>query len=91
MAEEAGFEDRPFLLYTNGTAGDGYSSYPLQTSFGAPVFVQDESGSYTTEVGMGGEAGEAYAQFLYDNGQAGTGYFSDTIDYDTSNEPVRVG
>lgn len=86
MSADAGFEDRPFILFTNGTAGDGYSSYPLQTSFGAPVFVQDETGSYTTEVGMGGEAGEAYAQFLYDNGSAGEGIFSDTIDYDTSIE-----
>lgn len=85
MSVDAGFEDRPFLLFTNGTAGDGYSAYPLQTSFGAPVFVQDESGSYTSEVGMGGEAGQAFAEFLYENGQAGTGYFSDTIDYDTSN------
>ncbi|MFV0632506.1 sugar ABC transporter substrate-binding protein [Demequina sp.] len=91
MSVDAGFEDRPFLLYTNGTGGDGYSAYPLQTSFGAPVFVQDETGSYTSEVGMGGEAGEAFAQFLYDNGQAGTGYFSDTIDYDTSNELFASG
>ncbi|WP_084038187.1 extracellular solute-binding protein [Demequina sp. NBRC 110053] len=91
MANEAGFEDRPFILFTNGTAGDGYSAYPLQTSFGAPVFVQDDSGSYTTEVGMGGEAGEAFAQFLYDNGAAGTGIFSDTIDYDTSNSLFANG
>ncbi len=91
MANDAGFEDRPFILFTNGTAGDGYSSYPLQTSFGAPVFVQDETGSYTTEVGMGGEAGEAYAQFLYDNGAAGKGIFSDTIDYDTSTELFSTG
>ncbi|MDE0573904.1 extracellular solute-binding protein [Demequina sp. B12] len=91
MSVEAGFEDRPFILFTNGTSGDGYSAYPLQTSFGAPVFVQDESGSYTSEVGMGGEAGEAFAQFLYDNGQAGTGYFSDTIDYDTSSELFASG
>ncbi|MFN3867201.1 MAG: extracellular solute-binding protein [Demequina sp.] len=91
MANEAGFEDRPFILFTNGTAGDGYSAYPLQTSFGAPVFVQDETGSYTSEVGMGGEAGEAFAQFLYDNGSAGTGIFSDTIDYDTSAELFTSG
>lgn len=91
MANEAGFEDRPFILYTNGTTGDGYSAYPLQTSFGAPVFVQDETGSYTTEVGMGGENGEAFAQFLYDNGAAGTGIFSDTIDYDTSNKLFAEG
>ncbi|GIG55285.1 sugar ABC transporter substrate-binding protein [Demequina activiva] len=91
MSVDAGFEDRPFILFTNGTSGDGYSAYPLQTSFGAPVFVQDESGSYTTEVGMGGEAGEAFAQFLYDNGADGTGYFTDTIDYDTSNELFSSG
>ncbi len=91
MAQDAGFEDRPFILFTNGTSGDGYSAYPLQTSFGAPVFVQDETGSYTSEVGMGGEAGQAFAQFLYDNGQDGTGYFSDTIDYDTSNQLFADG
>jgi len=91
MSTDAGFADRPFILYTNGAAGDGYSAYPLQTSFGAPVFVQDESGSYTAEVGMGGAPGEAFAQFLYDNGAAGTGIFSDTIDYDTSNELFTTG
>ncbi|WP_062212785.1 sugar ABC transporter substrate-binding protein [Demequina oxidasica] len=91
MANEAGFEDRPFILFTNGASGDGYSAYPLQTSFGAPVFVQDESGSYTNEVGMGGENGEAFAQFLYDNGAKGTGIFSDTIDYDTSNQLFSDG
>ncbi|WP_061962684.1 sugar ABC transporter substrate-binding protein [Demequina aurantiaca] len=91
MANDAGFEDRPFILFTNGASGDGYSAYPLQTSFGAPVFVQDESGSYTSEVGMGGENGEAFAQFLYDNGAKGTGIFSDTIDYDTSNQLFADG
>lgn len=91
MSNEAGFEDRPFILFTNGTSGDGYSAYPLQTSFGAPVFVQDETGSYTTEVGMGGANGEAFAQFLYDNGASGTGIFTDTIDYDTSNQLFSEG
>jgi len=86
MATEAGFEDRPFILYTNGSEGDMYTAYAFQTSFGAPVFVQDDSGSYTTEVGLGGENGLAYAQWLYDNGKAGTGYFTDTIDYDIGNE-----
>jgi len=91
MSTDAGFADRPFILYTNGADGDGYSAYPLQTSFGAPVFVQDDSGSYTSEVGMGGAPGEAFAQFLYDNGSAGTGIFSDTIDYDTSSELFSTG
>ncbi|WP_084127541.1 extracellular solute-binding protein [Demequina sp. NBRC 110054] len=82
--------DRPFCINTNGETGDGYTAYPLQTSFGAPVFVQ-EGGSYTSEVGMGGEAGEAFAQFLYDNGEDGTGYLSTTIDYDTNNQLFNAG
>lgn len=86
MATEAGFGDRPVVFYTNGTEGDMYTSYAFQTSFGAPVFVQDEEGSYTSEVGLGGDAGLAFAQWLYDNGQAGTGYFTDTVDYDIGNE-----
>lgn len=91
MAEEAGFAERPIVFYTNGTEGDMYTSYAFQTSFGAPVFVQDEDGSYTSEVGLGGDAGLAYAQWLYDNGQAGTGYFTDTVDYDIGNELFSTG
>ena len=86
MAKDAGFEDRPFILYTNGSDGDMYTSYAFQTSFGAPVFSQNDDGSYTTDVAMGGDAGMEFAQWLYDNGSAGTGYFSDTITYDIANE-----
>ncbi|WP_062201345.1 sugar ABC transporter substrate-binding protein [Demequina salsinemoris] len=82
--------DRPFCINTNGETGDGYTAYPLQMSFGAPVFVQ-EGGSYTSEVGMGGDAGDAFAQFLYDNGEKGTGYISTTIDYDTNNQLFNSG
>ncbi len=91
MAEDAGYGDRPFILYTNGAEGDMYTSYGFQTSFGAPVFVQDADGSYTNEVGLGGEGGLAYAQWIYDNGSAGTGYFTDTIDYDIGNELFATG
>lgn len=91
MATDAGFGDRPIVFYTNGAEGDQYTSYAFQTSFGAPVFVQDEDGSYTNEVGMGGEPGLEYAQWLYDNGSAGTGYFTDTIDYDIGNELFATG
>ncbi|GMA33135.1 sugar ABC transporter substrate-binding protein [Litorihabitans aurantiacus] len=91
MATDAGFAERPFVLYTNGTEGDMYTSYAFQTSFGAPVFVQDESGSYTAEVGLGGDNGLAFAQFLSDNGSAGTGYFTDTVDYDIGNELFASG
>ena len=74
--------EMPFVINVNGTTGDGYTSYPFQTSFGAPVFVQDESGSYTSEVGMGGPEGLAFANWLGANGQAGTGYFSTDVNYD---------
>ncbi|MFF1528105.1 extracellular solute-binding protein [Cellulomonas sp. NPDC058312] len=91
MATDAGFAERPFVLYTNGAEGDMYTSYAFQTSFGAPVFEQDADGSYTTQVGMGGEAGLAYARWIQANGSAGTGYFTDTVDYDIGNELFASG
>ncbi len=36
----------PILLQI-GTTGDPYTAYPLQTSFGAPVFTQNADGSYS--------------------------------------------
>lgn len=88
---EASGAERPFVINTNGETGDGYTMYGLQTSFGAPVFVQDESGSYTTEVGMGGEAGVKFAEWLGANGKNGTGHLSTTIDYDVNNELFASG
>lgn len=90
MGEASGAE-RPFVINTGGETGDGYTMYGFQTSFGAPVFVQDESGSYTSEVGMGGENGEAFAQWLFDNGMKGKGYLSTTVDYDINNELFSSG
>lgn len=83
-AEAAGAE-QPFVINTNGATGDGYTMYPFQTSFGAPVFVQDETGSYTSEVGMAGPEGVAFAEWLYANGSAGTGILSTDVDYDINN------
>lgn len=88
--EESGAE-RPFVINTEGQTGDGYTMYGFQTSFGAPVFVQDESGSYTSEVGMAGPEGEAFAQWLSENGEDGAGYLSTTIDYDINNELFNSG
>ncbi len=87
---ESGAE-RPFVINTAGQTGDAYTMYGLQTSFGAPVFVQDDSGSYTSEVGMGGDAGTAFATWLGENGEKGEGYISTTIDYDTNNELFASG
>lgn len=83
--------ERPFVINTAGETGDGYTMYGLQTSFDAPVFVQDDSGSYTSEVGMGGANGEAFATWLGENGANGTGYISTTIDYDINNELFNSG
>ncbi|MCI1019805.1 extracellular solute-binding protein [Microbacterium sp. C5A9] len=83
--------ERPFVINTAGETGDGYTMYGLQTSFGAPVFVQDDTGSYTSEVGMGGAPGEAFATWLGANGASGTGYISTTIDYDINNELFASG
>lgn len=83
--------ERPFVINTAGQTGDAYTMYGFQTSFGAPVFVQDSSGSYTTEVGMGGDKGTAFAQWLGAHGETGTGDISTTIDYDTNNELFASG
>ena len=81
----------PFVINTNGTTGDAYTYYGLQTSFGAPVFKQNADGSYTTEVGMGGDAGLAYATFLAENGMKGAGHFSTDWTYDVANQEFADG
>jgi len=83
--------ERPFVINTGGETGDGYTMYGFQTSFGAPVFVQDDTGSYTNEVGMGGDKGAAFANWLAENGKNGTGYLSTTVDYDINNELFNSG
>lgn len=53
----------PALLQV-GAEGDAYHMYPLQSSFAAPVFEQAADGSYTSELGMGGENGAKFAEYL---------------------------
>lgn len=81
----------PFVLNTNGTTGDGYTYYAFQTSFGAPVFEQAADGSYTTTVGMGGEGGYAFAEWLGANGMSGTGLFSTDWTYDIATQEFADG
>ena len=78
----------PFLIQT-GTEGDPYTYYPLQTSFGAPVFIQNEDGSYSAELGMGGAPGQAFATWLQTQGQAGV--LSTDITYDIAVEAFKNG
>ncbi|RYV52582.1 sugar ABC transporter substrate-binding protein [Pengzhenrongella frigida] len=58
------------ILVQMGDEGDPYTMYPLQTSFGAPVFVQNEDGSYAPELALGGEPGTAFSQWLAAQGAA---------------------
>ena len=51
------------LLVEQGDQGDPYHMYPIQTSFGAPVF-QMKGDEYTTELGMAGPEGEAFAEYI---------------------------
>ncbi len=62
QGEEAGAK-YPVLLQ-QGAEGDAYHMYPLQKSFDAPVFTQAEDGSYTSEIGMGGDSGHKFASYL---------------------------
>lgn len=52
------------VVIQQGDQGDAYHLYPLQTSFDAPIFKQDASGSYTNELGLGGENGQKFATYL---------------------------
>ena len=81
----------PFVINTNGTTGDAYTYYGLQTSFGAPVFVQNEDGSYTTELGMANDGGYQFAEFLKANGMGGAGVFSTDWTYDIANQEFADG
>jgi arabinogalactan oligomer/maltooligosaccharide transport system substrate-binding protein len=78
----------PILVQT-GVEGDPYTYYPLQTSFGAPVFAQNEDGSYTDELTLGGEPGVAYATWLQAQGAAGV--LSTDITYDIAVEAFANG
>jgi len=57
-----------FQVQRNPDDLDAYHMYYFQTSFGAPVFVTNPDGSYTSELGMAGEEGFAYAEWLAEFG-----------------------
>ncbi|GMA25562.1 maltose ABC transporter substrate-binding protein [Luteimicrobium album] len=60
----------PFVVQ-QGKDGDPYHLYPLQTSFGAPVFKQNDDGSYTDTIAMGGDKGHKFAEYLQKLGKDG--------------------
>lgn len=87
-AGQAAGTQYPVLIQT-GEEGDPYTYYPLQTSFGAPVFEQNEDGSYTSNLALGGANGEAFATWLAAQGAAGT--LDTAITYDIAMEEFKSG
>lgn len=85
----AGLADRPLLLQQTEAASDPYHLYPLQTSFGAPVFRTDETGSYTPELALGGEGGRAFAAYLGSLGERGV--LDPGVDADVARETFEAG
>ncbi len=59
------------VVIQQGPNGDAYHLYPIQTSFGASVFKSDANGEYTTELGMAGPEGTAFAEYLAKLGKDG--------------------
>lgn len=58
------------ILIQQGADGDAYHLYPLMSSFGISLFGTNADGTYTTDVGLGGEGGQAWADFLAAQGAA---------------------
>jgi arabinogalactan oligomer/maltooligosaccharide transport system substrate-binding protein len=70
MGKEAGTEF-PFIVQV-GPESDPYHLYPFQTSFGAPVFAQNDDGTYNPdELLLGSEGGDEFAAWLAEQGEAG--------------------
>ena len=77
------------VLVQQGDKGDPFHLYPIQSSFGATVFKTDDKGEYTTELGMKGEAGEKFADYL--KKLADEGVLSDSIGGDQAKQAFLEG
>ena len=87
--QPASFEelvDIGFQVQRNPDDLDSYHMYYFQTSFGAPVFESNADGSYTSELGMAGEEGFAYAEWLAEFGPTAS-----LMDYGTIEAGVKAG
>lgn len=71
-AGEAAGTEYPFLVGLDPNASDPFHLYPLQASFGAPVFEITADGTYDpTALALGNEGGEAFAVQLAEWGSEG--------------------
>ncbi len=78
------------LIQQDETTGDPYHLYPLQTSFGAPVFATDDTGAYDgSQLAMDTEQGRAFAAYV---GKLGAeGVLKTTISGDIAKEAFLQG
>jgi arabinogalactan oligomer/maltooligosaccharide transport system substrate-binding protein len=82
----------PFLVGLDPKQGDPYHLYPLQTSFGAPVFDQKSDGSYdASKLALNSEGGKKFAQLLLDMGDKGEKVFNSSITGDIAKEKFLAG
>ncbi|MET1036351.1 MAG: maltose ABC transporter substrate-binding protein, partial [Arthrobacter sp.] len=81
-----------FLVGLDPKQGDPYHLYPLQTSFGAPVFEQKPDGSYDpTQLTLASDGGLKFAQKLADWGDKGEKIFNSNITGDIAKEKFLAG
>ncbi|WP_300344310.1 maltose ABC transporter substrate-binding protein [Nesterenkonia sp.] len=87
---EASGAEYPFVVGLDPQAADPYHLYPFQMSFGAPVFGQNDDGSYNAEeLLIGNEGGLEFADWLAEQGSAGV--LNTNIDGDLAAETFNDG
>lgn len=80
----------PLLIQQDPKAGDAYHLYPLQTSFGAPVFGKAADGSFDPKnLAMKGDPGHKFAAWLAEMGKEGV--LKSTISADIAKEAFAKG
>ncbi|WP_448061108.1 sugar ABC transporter substrate-binding protein [Cellulomonas hominis] len=78
------------LVQQDEVNGDPYHLYPLQTSFGAPVFGTDASGAYdASQLAMNTDGGKAFAAYVAKLGAEGV--LKSTISGDIAKEAFLAG
>lgn len=87
---EASGAEYPFVVGLDAQTSDPYHLYPFQMSFGAPVFGQNDDGSYDPEdLQIGNEGGVEFAEWLAEQGSEGI--FNTNIDGDIASELFNDG
>jgi arabinogalactan oligomer/maltooligosaccharide transport system substrate-binding protein len=90
LIEEAKAVGKDFsVLVQVSDKGDAYHMYPIQSSFEAPIFQVDSAGDYTTELGMAGDPGHAFAEYIA--GLGAQGVLSTDINDSVAKDQFKAG